>query len=82
MNQRDMEAAFAAGMKDAQAAINQKMTVDDLIHYHALKKSGKQTIKGHTYGSFIEAKRNGEIEEYDIMKDPFMRKYTYKFMQN
>lgn len=82
MNQRDMEASFAVGYKDAQDAIDNKMTIDDLIHYHALKKSGNQSIKGHTYGSFIEAKRNGEFEEYDIMADPYMRKYTYKFMQD
>ena len=49
-----------------------------MIHYHALKKTGHPTIKNHTYGSFIEAKNNGEFAEYDIMKDPYMRKYTYK----
>jgi len=32
----------------------------------------------HTYGSFCDAKEAGEFGDYDIMKDPFMRKYTYK----
>lgn len=81
MNAKDMEAAFAAGAKDAEDAINGKTTIDDLIHYHALKKQGDQGIKKHTYGSFIEAKRNGEFGEYDIMQDRFMRKYTKNFIQ-
>jgi len=52
-------------------------SLDNLIHYHALKKSGSEEIKGHTFGSFSEAKQNGDISEYDIMEDPFMKKYTY-----
>jgi predicted acylesterase/phospholipase RssA len=82
MNEKDMEGAFAAGVKDATDAINNKVTIDDLIHYHALKKSGQHDIRGHTYGSFIEAKKNGDFENYDIMQDPYMRKYTYKIMQD
>jgi hypothetical protein len=27
-----------------------------LIHYHALKKTGNDEIKNHTFGSFSEAK--------------------------
>lgn len=80
MNEKDMEAAFNLGFSDAGKAIDNKMSIDDLIHYHALKKSGSHDVRGHTYGSFIEAKRNGEFKDYDIMKDPYMRKYTYKFM--
>lgn len=82
MNEKDMDNTFATGFKDAQDAIDNKVTIDDLIHYHALKKSGHHQIRGHTYGSFIEAKKNGEIEDYDIMQDPYMRKYTYKIMQD
>ena len=82
MNQKDMEDAFAAGVADANAAIDNKTTIDDLIHYHALKKTGNHGVKGHTYGSFVEAKQRGEIEDYDIMKDIYMRKYTYKLMQD
>jgi hypothetical protein len=52
-------------------------SLDDLIHYHALKKSGDEQIRNHTYGSFLEAKANGEFSEYDIMEDPYMNKYTY-----
>ena len=77
-----MEGAFAAGTKDAQDAINGQSSIDDLIHYHALKKHGDQAIKKHTYGSFLEAKKNGEFGEYDIMQDRFMRKYTRNFIQN
>jgi hypothetical protein len=55
-------------------------SLDAMIHYHALKKSGNSQIKNHTYGSFVEAKKNGEFSEYDIMKDPYMKKYTYKLI--
>ena len=39
-------------------------------------------MRGHTYASFIEARKNGEFGDYDIMQDPFMRKYTQNFIQN
>ena len=83
MDLKDMEAAFAVGYKDSQDAIDEKVTIDDLIQYHALKKSGNVALRGYTYGSFVEAKRNGKFDSnYDIMQDPFMRKYTYKVMQD
>ena len=67
------------GKNDANKAINDgsKTTFDNLVHYHAMKKVGDSRILKHTYGSFVEAKEAGEFEEYDIMKDPYMRKYTY-----
>jgi len=71
------------GVADANAAIKMgpTTTFDNLVHYHALKKTGDERIMKHTYGSFTEAKAAGEFEEYDIMKDDFMRKYTYKVIQ-
>lgn len=51
-------------------------SLDDLVHYHALKKSGKQMVGSSSFGSFVEAKRNGKIGEYDIETDPLMKKYT------
>ena len=70
------------GVKDANTAIDNgsKTTFDHLIHYHSLKKTGDQRIAKHTYGSFSEAKKNGDFEDYDILKDDFMRKYTYKVL--
>jgi len=53
-------------------------SLDDMIHYYSLKLTGNKQIKGHTWGSFLEAKKSNNILPYDIMKDPFMRKYTYK----
>lgn len=41
-------------------------------------KKGDDSIKNHTFLSFAKAKADGDFEEYDIMKDPYMRKYTYK----
>lgn len=43
-----------------------------------MKLRGDEKIHKHTFGSFKEAKENGEFEDYDIMKDDYMRKYTYK----
>lgn len=48
------------------------------MHYFALKKRGDPSILKHTYGSFLDAKKRGEFEPYDVMADPYMRKYTYK----
>jgi hypothetical protein len=55
--------------------------MEDLIHYHALKKQGDQRMLKHSLGTFTEAKANGEFEEYDILKDDYMKKYTYKLTQ-
>jgi len=83
LSEKQVNSAFAMGVKDAQDVINKGSaeSLDDLIHYHALKKTGNAQIAKHTYGSFIEAKKNGEFEAYDIMKDPYMRKYTYKALK-
>lgn len=67
------------GVKDAQNVIGTGETesLDNLIHYHALKKTGKPEIAKHTYGSFLEAKKNGEFEEYNLLEDPYMKKYQF-----
>lgn len=71
------------GLKDAQTAINNgkaglecKDSLDDLIHYHALKKKGDERMFKHSFGTFQDAKKNGEFEEYKIEEDPYMRKYV------
>ena len=84
LNEKQVNAIFAMGVKDAQDVINKGATesLDCLIHYHALKKTGRDPrIMKHTYGSFCEAKDAGEFGDYDIMTDPYMRKYTYKAQQ-
>jgi len=82
LDEKDVQAAFDMGVKDANAAIDagSVATWDNAIHYHALKKKGDPRIMKHTYGSFVEAKAKGEFEEYDILKDDYMRKYTYKLL--
>jgi len=82
LSEKQINEAFDLGVKDALAEIDKhesgKMTnLDHLIHYHALKKSGDQSINGHTFGSFTEAKENGEFGDYNIHEDPFMKKYTF-----
>ena len=81
MDQKQIETAIEMGRQDALNVINNSTTgyssLDNLIHYHALKKSGNPQILTHTYGSFTEARQNGEFEDYDIMEDPFMKKYTF-----
>jgi hypothetical protein len=66
------------GVKDANAAIAKGHggSLEDLIHYHAMKKTGNPAILKHTYGSFVEARAQGEFEDYDIHSDPYMAKYT------
>lgn len=75
-----VQAAFDMGFKDAQNAIKlgETESLENLIHYHALKKSGHQSIMNHTYGSFTEAKQNGEFAKYEIDEDPHMK--TYQFL--
>ena len=71
--------AWNLGFSDAQKAVaNSTASLDDMIHYHALKKSGNGVLRKHTLGSFKEAKKNGEFGQYDIYSDPFMAKYTVK----
>jgi hypothetical protein len=83
LTEKDVRNAFDMGVKDAQDTIakGSAASFDDLVHYHALKKQGDQRILSHTYGSFVDAKNNGDFEKYDILKDDFMRQYTYKFLQ-
>jgi len=80
LSEEQVNQAFMMGVGDAWNVIDNGATqsLDDLIHYHALKKRGDQRILKHSFGSFLESKVAGEFEEYDIMKDPFMKKYTYK----
>ena len=81
MDEKQIRDSFAMGLKDAQAKIDEQAegvsSLDNLIHYHALKKTGDAAIVGHTFGTFSEAKKNGEFNDYNIMEDPYMRKYTY-----
>jgi predicted acylesterase/phospholipase RssA len=81
MDEKQVKDSFAMGIMDAQNVINNAgegiSSLDNMIHYHALKKTGHPSIMNHTFGSFNEAKNNGEFSEYDIMEDPYMRKYTY-----
>jgi len=83
MSTKQIDAAFALGQKDAEAALENKdlqghcvNSMDDIIHYHALKKKGDQRMLKHTYGSFVEAKRAGDFEVYNIHEDPWFKHYT------
>ena len=83
MSTEQIESAFELGKKDAEKALENKdqegscaNSLNDVIHYHALKKRGDQRMMKHTYGSFVQAKRNGDFEEYNIHDDPFNRHYT------
>ena len=71
------------GIEDAHTAIGKGATAsfDDLIHYHAMKKQGDPRMLKHSYGTFVDAKALGEFEDYDILKDDYMKKYTYNFVQ-
>lgn len=83
LSETQVRKAFDMGVKDASDAINKgpQATFDELVHYHALKKQGDTRILKHTFGSFKNARDNGEFGEYNILEDDFMRKYTYKMVQ-
>jgi len=57
------------GWNDAQNAIKNGChhAFDDATHWYALKKKNDSRVGKHTFGSFRDAKKNGEFEEYDIM---------------
>lgn len=71
---------IAIGEADAKTAIDGKQSLDALLHYHHLKKTGdERTMKMH-YGAFVEAKANGEFEDFthDVMKkNPLYAKYKF-----
>lgn len=79
LDEKQIQEIIDMGYSDAQNVISgDTNSLDDLIHYHALKKSGNKEVTNHSYGSFVKAKADGSIQDYDIMKDPYMNKYTYK----
>jgi hypothetical protein len=72
MDQKQIEKAIEMGKTDAANVINNTTansysSLDNLIHYHAMKKTGDQRVLPHTYGSFTEARQNGDFGDYDIM---------------
>jgi len=77
MSEKQVEQAFSLGIKDAQDAINkgEMQSFNELMHYHALKKSGDQRMLKHSYGTFVEALKKGEFEPYNAREDPYMAKY-------
>merc|ERR1711907_27721 len=76
-DEKHVTSAWKLGFDDAVAAVhNSTASLDDMIHYHALKKSGSAKLHKHTLGSFKKAKAEGPFDKYDIFSDPFMKKYT------
>merc|ERR1711918_283491 len=59
LSKKQVDKAFDLGKKDAEKALSNKdaagncaNSLDDLMHYHALKKRGDERMMKHTYGSF------------------------------
>jgi len=63
LNQDDVQKIMDMGYNDAKNTVKQHNegfnSIDDLVHYHALKKSGKPTVGSHSFGTFVQAKRDG-----------------------
>lgn len=82
LNADSVQKIMDMGYNDAKNTVdshgNGFSSIDDLIHYHSLKKSGKPVVGSASFGTFVDGKRDGSIGDYDIMEDPYMRKYTYK----
>ena len=73
MSKDQVAQILALGEADAKAAIakGHGLSVEHLLHYHALKKVGDAQIKNMSYGDFLEAKMNGVFPaEFDIQNDP------------
>lgn len=82
MSEKKVQSAYDLGFSDAQkVAANSTQSLDDLIHYHALKKTGNNDVRKYSFGTFQAAKKEGKFDDYDIMQDPYMRKYTVKAMK-
>lgn len=41
-----------------------------------MKKNGDRAALKLSLGTFMQAKKDGQFSDYDVMKDPFMLKYT------
>lgn len=80
LDEKNIQKTFSMGVTDAANAIKKgpTATFDDIVHYYSMKKRGDAKIKKHTFGSFQQAKANGEFDKYNIFEDIYMRKYTYK----
>uniref|UniRef100_A0A7S3IFS7 PNPLA domain-containing protein n=1 Tax=Strombidium inclinatum TaxID=197538 RepID=A0A7S3IFS7_9SPIT len=78
LNETQVEDTFAMGVKDAQDVIakGSKQSLKDLLHYYALKKSGKGS-GGRTFGEFLDAKANGELEEFSLEDHALLKKYSF-----
>ncbi len=67
------------GVNDAKAAVTQGTSVEDLIHYHSLKKAGDNRIDRMSLGDFAAARN--QFEEYDMQKDHTARKFKAVYSQ-
>ena len=61
MDEKQIDKAIEMGRADAtnvinNTTVNSYSSLDNLIHYHAMKKSGDQRVLTHTYGTFTEAR--------------------------
>jgi hypothetical protein len=69
---------IALGETDAKNAIakGNGVSVEHLIHYHALKKTSHTSIEGMTLGDFLEAKESGSFDNNleDLIKEPSVLK--------
>lgn len=77
MDASQIQQILTQGQTDAVNAVKagEGASLENLIHYHSLKKSGDDRVKGLTLGEFIEAKLSGVFEEYNVESDPAFIKY-------
>ena len=61
------------GEQDAINAINlgQKTSVENLVHYHQLKKSNDERIQNMNYGDFIEAKASQDYGFENVVMESY-----------
>jgi hypothetical protein len=68
----DIQKIINLGITDAKNVVakGHGASLEHLLHYHALKKSGDNRVETITLGDFLEAKENGVFETYDYTTDP------------
>ena len=75
LKQADVDTIYQLGVTDGTAAAQADSTnTTDFTQYLTLKKKGdKRIMGGVSFDTFLSMKQNGDIEEYNLLKDKQMQ---------
>jgi hypothetical protein len=68
MDAKQAEAAINQGIADAWTAVERgpKHSLEDHIHYYTLKKTNDNRLSSLNFQQFVEQKRLGTFEQFDV----------------